>query len=111
MQGSTLYQYDYSVDAADGYQGSGVHLRRLNQPFAWNDEDQSSEDGESGGAQGGKDQEAGEGERNGTRSGGGGQQQQHSTCRNSVQGKMLIADDRGEFYLPINQLSFPSTST
>ena len=67
-----------------GFGGHGLQLRKLNQPFAWNtpedDERRAAEGNHGPGAVGANRH------KNDT----------NVICRNSVQGKKLIADDRGE---------------
>ena len=63
--------------------GQGLQLRKLNQPFSWHESgDEESE------------AEAAAGEAEGD--GGSNKTAVPAACRNSVQGKILIADDKGE---------------
>ena len=62
------------------YSHGGVHIRRLNQPFTWNF------DNETGSGATGQHDGVDDAAMNKTET---------KTCRNSVQGKALIADDRG----------------
>ena len=62
--------------------GQGLQLRKLNQPFSWH---------ESGDGDGGETEGEAEGD-----GGGVNKTAVLSTCRNSVQGKILIADDKGD---------------
>lgn len=64
--------------------GQGLQLRKLNQPFSWHE---NSEDGEDG--DGAADEDGGGGEKS--------NKTVPVTCRNSVQGKILITDDRGMY--------------
>lgn len=71
-----------------GHAGQGIQLRNLKQPFNWHEDQEMVGDGAGGGVGGG---EAGRGapSKNETA------KHEMSTCRNSVQGKMIIADDKG----------------
>jgi len=62
--------------------GQGLQLRKLNQPFSWH---------ESGDAESDAEVAAGEAEGDGA----GNKTAVPANCRNSVQGKILIADDKG----------------
>ena len=87
MQDRSLTFEDYG---GDGGLPDGLQLRKLNQPFAGHDDDDDADaQGEAGG--GGGDNEGEEGGSGNSSSSG----KVYSTCRNSVQGKVLIADDRG----------------
>ena len=63
--------------------GQGLQLRKLNQPFSWH---------ESGDVEGDAEAAAGEAEGDGAAN----KTAVPANCRNSVQGKILIADDKGE---------------
>jgi hypothetical protein len=82
FQGSKL-SYDESYGFGGGH---GLQLRKLNQPFSWH----SAEDDVA--AAGGDDDDRAAAAKNRT----------FATCRNSVQGKVLIADDRGQLVLPLH---------
>ena len=83
LQGHSLSYDEWGGDSLP----DGIHLRKLNQPFSWHDDDDTDAMGEAGGGGGGGEE------------GGGGNNSSdgkvYSTCRNSVQGRMLIADDKG----------------
>ena len=66
--------------------GQGLQLRKLNQPFSWH---------ESGDAESDAEVAAGEAEGDGA----GNKTAVPANCRNSVQGKILIADDKGKYFL------------
>ena len=68
--------------------GQGLQLRKLNQPFSWHESGDAESDAEVAASEA-------EGE------GAGNKTAVPTTCRNSVQGKILIADDKGGdiFYL------------
>ncbi len=63
-----------------------VHLRKLNQPFEWHSPGPGGQDG-------GQDKTNETNVENGVD--GGDPVKKLTTCRNSVQGKILIADDQG----------------
>ena len=77
LQGS---KFDYNEYGFGSVGQGGLQLRKLNQPFSWNSDGNTAEDGLEG-----------EGEAkvsNVTKPA-------INTCRNSVQGRSLIADDKG----------------
>jgi len=87
---------EYSV-----HNSQGIQLRKLNQPFSWHDDDDDDPDGniddehhktDQKGSH--NDQQIGETE-NPNDSDENQSEKKIITCRNSVQGKVLIADDRG----------------
>ena len=86
FQDSKYSYYDeYSIS------GQGIQLRKLNQPFNWHNDDDEEPDPNK--------EDASDADGAGGSNGGGGSNGSNKTtkfCRNSVQGKMLIADDTGE---------------
>lgn len=71
------FEDDYSFGT-----GQGLQLRKLSQPFSWHESGDDESEAEAA---------AGEAETDG----GGNKTAVPATCRNSVQGKILIADDKG----------------
>ena len=73
------FEDDYSFGT-----GQGLQLRKLSQPFSWHESGDDESEAEAA---------AGEAETDG----GGNKTAVPATCRNSVQGKILIADDKGDY--------------